>query len=67
MIEAQSPVITLDLADADSLDSVVLGQLVGIHLTCKRAGARLRLIHVSEDVEDVLAETKLLQILNVEK
>jgi anti-anti-sigma factor len=54
--------IVLDFSDVQYMDSSGLGALVSIYVTTKRAGKRLRLINLSERVQELLRITKLLGV-----
>jgi len=58
----QAKTIVLDLSDVQYMDSSGLGALVSIYVTTKRAGKRLRLINLSERVQELLRITKLLSV-----
>jgi anti-sigma B factor antagonist len=54
--------IVLDLTDVTYLDSSGLGTLVGLYVSCKKAGSSLKLIHLSERVKELLRLTQLAAI-----
>jgi anti-anti-sigma factor len=59
---AHAATIELDLSDVQYMDSSGLGALVSIYVSTKRAGKRLRLIKLSERVQELLRITKLLSV-----
>jgi anti-sigma B factor antagonist len=59
---AQSKIIVLDLTDVSYMDSSGLGALVGLYVSAKRAGKQLKLINLSQRVEELLRITKLLNV-----
>jgi anti-sigma B factor antagonist len=60
---AQAPIVVLDLDDVSYMDSSGLGALVGLYVSAKRSGKHLRLIHLSERVQELLRVSKLLSVL----
>jgi anti-sigma B factor antagonist len=57
--------ILLDLAWVKYVDSVGLGELVSSHVTLEEKGGSLKLMHLSESVQDLLMNTKLLRVFDV--
>lgn len=51
--------LVLDLKEMTYLDSFGLGVLVGIYLSTRQQGCRLRLINVNQQAKDVLRITNL--------
>ncbi len=54
--------IILDLSDVNYMDSSGIGALVGLFVTSKRAGKKLRLINLKERIKDLLRVSNLLNI-----
>jgi anti-sigma B factor antagonist len=58
----QYQTIVLDLTDLSYMDSSGLGTLVGLYVSAKRAGKKLKLINLSKRVEELLRLTKLISV-----
>lgn len=58
----QYQTIVLDLTDLSYMDSSGLGTLVGLYVSAKRAGKKLKLINLSKRVEELLRLTKLITV-----
>ncbi len=54
--------IVLDLTGLDHVDSMGLGALVRIYVTCKREGCQLQLINLGPRVKELLGLTNLLGV-----
>jgi anti-sigma B factor antagonist len=52
-------VIVLNVAELDSIDSVLLGAIAQSHTSAIRAGSALKLVNVPERLKELLAMTKL--------
>jgi anti-sigma B factor antagonist len=57
--------IILNLADVDYMDSSGVGELVGSFTTVRNAGGELKLLNLSQKVEDVLHVTKLYTVFDI--
>jgi len=57
--------IILNLADVDYIDSSGVGELVGCYTTVKNSGGELKLLNLSQKVQDVLHVTKLYTVFDV--
>lgn len=57
--------ILLNLADVSYIDSSGLGELVGGYATCRREGADLKLLHLTQRVRELMVITKLLIVFDV--
>lgn len=57
--------IILNLADVDYLDSSGVGELVGCFTTVRNAGGELKLLNLSQKVQDVLHVTKLYTVFDI--
>lgn len=55
--------IVIDLADLRFVDSLGLGSLVGLYVSARRVGSRLRVEHLGKQVRNVMQITHLLSIL----
>jgi len=58
----ESKLIVLDLTDLERIDSMGLGTLVRLHVSCKAAGCRLQLDDVGKRIKELLSLTNLLGI-----
>ena len=58
----ESKLIVLDLTDLERIDSMGLGTLVRLHVSCKAAGCRLQLDDVGKRIKELLSLTSLLGI-----
>jgi anti-sigma B factor antagonist len=54
--------IVLDLAEVSYIDSAGLGELIGAWVSCARAGAALRLLHLQRRVKGLMQVTRLLTV-----
>ena len=57
--------IILNLADVDYIDSSGVGELVGCYTTVRNAGGELKLLNLSQKVQDVLYVTKLYTVFDI--
>jgi anti-sigma B factor antagonist len=57
--------IILNLADVDYIDSSGVGELVGCFTTVRNAGGELKLLKLSQKVQDVLHVTKLYTVFDI--
>lgn len=57
--------IILNLADVDYLDSSGVGELVGAFTTVRNAGGELKLLNLTQKVQDVLHVTKLYTVFDI--
>jgi anti-sigma B factor antagonist len=57
--------IILNLAGVDYLDSSGVGELVGSFTTVRNAGGELKLLNLSQKVQDVLYVTKLYTVFDI--
>lgn len=57
--------IILNLADVDYIDSSGVGELVGCFITVRNAGGELKLLKLSQKVQDVLYVTKLYTVFDI--
>lgn len=57
--------IILNLADVDYLDSSGVGELVGAFTTVRNAGGELKLMNLTQKVQDVLYVTKLYTVFDI--
>jgi anti-sigma B factor antagonist len=57
--------IILNLADVDYIDSSGVGELVACFTTVRNAGGELKLLKLSQKVQDVLYVTKLYTVFDI--
>ena len=57
--------IILNLAGVDYIDSSGVGELVGCFTTVRNAGGELKLLNLTQKVQDVLHVTKLYTVFDV--
>ena len=57
--------IILNLGDVDYIDSSGVGELVGCFTTVRNAGGELKLLNLSQKVQDVLHVTKLYTVFDI--
>lgn len=57
--------ILLNLANVAYIDSAGLGEFISSYITLSNNGGEIKLIHLTEDLRDVMAITKLLTVFDV--
>jgi anti-sigma B factor antagonist len=57
--------IVLNLAEVDYIDSSGVGELVGCFTSVRNAGGELKLLNLSQKVQDVLHVTKLYTVFDI--
>ena len=57
--------ILLDLAWIKHIDSIGLGELISSHVTLADKGGALKLMHMTESVQELMTITKLLTVFDV--
>jgi len=57
--------LILDLCEVTWMDSMGLGTLVRIYVSCKTAGCKLELIHLGKRIRELLGVAGLLQVFSV--
>lgn len=62
LVDGGSTKIVLNLADVPYVDSAGLGEIVRCYTTVSRKGGRLKLLHLTKKIKDLLAITKLLTV-----
>lgn len=55
--------IAVDLSDVTFMDSMGLGSLVGLYISAKRSGAKLRVINLNQRIKDLFSLTHLTAVL----
>jgi anti-sigma B factor antagonist len=56
--------IVLNLADVHYVDSAGIGEIVRTHTTVTNIGGRVKLLHVTKRIHDLLVITKLLTVFD---
>jgi anti-sigma B factor antagonist len=62
VVESGKTKIILNLGEVDYVDSAGLGEIVRCYTTVSRKGGRLKLIHLTKKIRDLLSITKLLTV-----
>ena len=57
--------IVLNLEELTDIDSIVVGTIAHAYISTNRVGARLRLQHVSPELRQMLAVTKLDRVIKI--
>ena len=64
LIQQGEKKLLLNLAEVPYVDSAGLGEIVRTYTTVNRQGGSLKLLHLTERIEDLLAITKLLTVFD---
>ena len=67
LVEEGKKRIILNLAAVDYIDSSGVGELVGCYTTLRNAGGELKLLNLSQKVQDVLYVTKLYTVFDIKE
>ncbi|MGH9821615.1 MAG: STAS domain-containing protein [Pyrinomonadaceae bacterium] len=65
MVEQNEKKVLLNLAGISSIDSSGLGELVAGYATLERSGGELKLLNLTERVNELMVITKLLTVFDV--
>jgi anti-sigma B factor antagonist len=57
--------ILLNLARVAYIDSLGLGELISIHITLKKSGGQIKLLHLTQRLRELMTITKLLTVFDV--
>ena len=57
--------ILLNLAGVTHIDSTGLGELISSHVTLTNKGGQLKLVHLTERLQDIMTITKLLTVFDI--
>jgi anti-anti-sigma factor len=60
------PMLSVDLSGADLIDAAGLGVLLGAHRRARRGGTRLRLVHLSPQLQHLLLVSRLYRVLDID-
>jgi anti-anti-sigma factor len=55
--------IAIDLTDVNFMDSMGIGAVVGLYVSAKRAGSKLRVINLNQRIKDLFSITHLTAVL----
>jgi anti-sigma B factor antagonist len=55
--------IVVDLTDVSFMDSMGLGSLVGLYISAKKAGSRLRVVNLNQRIKELFSITHLAAVL----
>jgi len=57
--------VLLNLARVSYIDSLGLGELISIHITLKKNGGQIKLLHLTQRLRELMTITKLLTVFDV--
>jgi len=55
--------IAIDLTDVSFMDSMGLGAIVGLYISCRKSGTKLRVISLNQRLKDLFSLTHLTDVL----
>ena len=67
LVEEGKKKVILNLAAVDYIDSSGVGELVGCYTTLRNAGGELKLLNLSQKVQDILYVTKLYTVFDIKE
>ena len=62
LVQQERKAILLNLEDVPYIDSAGLGEIVRTYTTVSRQGGKLKLVHLTKRIQDLLSITKLLTV-----
>jgi anti-sigma B factor antagonist len=65
LVEEGKTRILLNLASVTFIDSSGLGELISSHVTLNNTGGAIKLVHLTENLRELMAMTRLLTIFDV--
>ena len=65
LVEEGKTKILLDLAGVTHIDSTGLGELISSHVTVGNKGGQIKLVHLTERLQDIMTTTKLLTVFDI--
>ncbi len=65
LVEEGKTKILLNLAGVTHIDSTGLGELISSYVTLSNKGGQIKLVHLTERVQDIMTITKLLTVFDV--
>lgn len=57
--------ILLNLAGVTHIDSTGLGELISSYVTLNNSGGQIKLVHLTERLQDIMSITKLLTVFDI--
>jgi anti-sigma B factor antagonist len=64
-LEAGKNNLLLDLGDVTAIDSSGIGEMVACYTTVTKRGGKLKLMHLSPKINDILQVTQLITVFDV--
>ena len=65
LVEEGKTKILLNLAGVTHIDSTGLGELIASYVTLSNKGGQIKLVHLTERLQDIMTITKLLTVFDV--
>jgi anti-anti-sigma factor len=65
LVEEGKAKILLNLAGVTHIDSTGLGELISSYVTLSNKGGQIKLVHLTERLQDIMTITKLLTVFDV--
>lgn len=65
LVEAKKKNVVVDMTNVKFINSTGIGILISGYTTLKNAGGDLKLAHITDSVQSVLAITKLIQVFHI--
>jgi len=65
LVEEGKMKILLNLAGVTHIDSTGLGELISSYVTLSNKGGQIKLVHLTERLQDIMTITKLLTVFDV--
>jgi anti-anti-sigma factor len=65
LVEEGKTKILLNLAGVTHIDSTGLGELISSYVTLSNKGGQIKLVHLTERLQDIMTITKLLTVFDV--
>ncbi len=65
LVEEGKTQILLNLASVTHIDSCGLGELISSHVTVNNKGGAIKLVHLTENLRELMTMTKLLNVFEV--
>ncbi len=65
LVEEEKTKILLNLAGVTHIDSSGLGELISSYVTLSNKGGQIKLVHLTERLQDIMTITKLLTVFDV--
>ena len=65
LVEEGKTKILLNLAGVTAIDSTGLGELISSYVTLSNKGGQIKLVHLTERLQDIMTITKLVTVFDV--